>query len=290
MRAVVLLAIGVVLLATGCPQEADQDGPGRGEAEPAAAPDAAGGAPLLAEPPEPAAVPEGEEPGSWPAGAPWYPGSTVLASTYAPGPEGQFWNAALESTDSGESIAEFYVRAAQSAGGVLEETRAPDSVHYGYVIAEGKVDVRIQSQPAKSMVQLDVTPLREDEELRRMVSWFGIDDAPPEFPLDILPRCPGGVIEEAMIIADEVYILRVKTQTEQAEVLQFYDEHFGAQGWTLKAGSGEMAGRHVYEGAQGKINLDVVAVDEGTQAVLSFETAEFIKRRTECGEPVSEAP
>ena len=122
-----------------------------------------------------------------------------------------------------------------------------------------------------------------------MVSWVGIDDTPPGFPVELLPRYPGATIEEAMIIDDGVYTLTLTTQAHPDDVLSFYDEHFGAQGWSVGAGTAEMAGRHIYESGEGRVNLDVVALEDNRQAHLTYETAEFLRRRAERGEEISEA-
>jgi hypothetical protein len=297
MRAVVLLVLGSLTLLAAC-QKSAEDAAEDGVVQAPAVSGQAAQAPAADAPPpvvetDVAAAPvSGDVPAGWPAGAPFYPGSTVISGSSADGPDGTFFNAWTETPDALEQVAAFYAEAARThgGGGGYEETRSPDSVHYGYLIEEGKFDAFIQSQPSKTTIQLDVTPRMGDEELLPMVSWIGLGEAPPGFPLELLPPGAGGTIEEAMTINDETYVLAVATQTPPDGVLRVYDEHFAARGWTVAAGSGEMAGRHTYESAEGKIVLDAVAFDDVTRARLSYETVEFMERRAARGEQVSEVP
>ncbi len=281
MRLVLMIA-ACLLVAVGCNKPAEDQGTATEQptgapgvsTESGSSPDvAATGAPAGGDNTVAGATDEG-----WPENVPVYPGSETIESGWQEDQMGRMFNASLESSDAIEDVKAFYVRELSEAGmRQVDDLISPSQVGCAFQLGSSIVSMGTEATEDKTIIHISVAPSPMEGDLPARVNWFGVDDVPPGFPSDILPRYPGATILGASVTGELTYYIELSATDSREDVLAFFDNHFAGLGWTEEQSSEDefIQTKHY---AKGNATIDLnIGVDDSveTQLGLSYETEEF---------------
>lgn len=279
MMRLVLMIAACLLVATGCNESAEDQGTTAGQptgtpgvsTESGSSPgSSATGAPAGGGNTEAGATDE-----AWPEYVPVYPGSETIDSGWQEDQMGRMFNASLESSDTIEDVKAFYIRELSEAGmRQVDDLISPSQNGCAFQHGSFIVSMGAQAIEDKATIYINVAPSPMEGDLPVSVNWYGLDDVPPGFPSDVLPRYPGSTILGASAIGEMMYYLELSATDSPEVILVFFDNHFAGLGWTEEQSSeDEFIQTKQYTKGDATINLNIGTDDsEVTHLGLSYET------------------
>jgi len=216
----------------------------------------------------------------WPEYVPVYPGSETIESSWQEDQMGRMFNASLESSDAIEDVKAFYVSELSEAGmRQVNDIMSPSQIGCAFQLDSTIVGMGAEAAEDKTTIYISVAPSPMEGELPVSVNWFDLDDVPPGFPSDILPRYSGSTIVGSLVVGEMMYNIDLSTTDSPEVVLVFFDKHFADLGWVEEQSSEAELGQ-AKQYAKGDATIDLyIGVDdsETTQLRLSYETEAFKK-------------
>lgn len=277
MRLVLMIA-ACLLVATGCNKSAEDQGTTTGQPTGTPGVSTAGDSPDIAATGSPAgdgSTATGGTDEGWPAYVPVYPGSETLDSSWQEDPMGRLFNASLECSDPIEDVKAFYVSELSKAGmRQVDDLISPSQIGCAFQLGSSIVSMGTEAAEDKTTIYISVAPSPMEGDLPASVNWYGIDDVPPGFPSDILPRYPGSTILGASDIGGMMYYLELSSTDSPEVVLVYFDKHFADLSWTEEQSrEEEFIQAKQYAKGDATINLNIGADDSGgTHLGISYET------------------
>jgi len=190
-----------------------------------------------------------EVPADWPVELPPYEDARVIFREHAVFDRATQNHIIMESLTPEVEVGEFYQDQFDSLGWErLENSRGRGFVNLTYLWDGLIVDVNakhvpeeteVEAEEAESVtsdfegtvIKIHCIPGGSLDHFKGAIAWYSIDDVPDEFPLDLVPRYPGGEVLMVSCAAGDHAVLQQSTEDpDMTAAIKFYTDFYNRQG------------------------------------------------------------
>lgn len=188
-------------------------------------------------------------PNDWMAEVPVYQnGEVVFGESNGPA-DARAMSLMIETLDAVSMVGDFYSQTFAEDGYRRLDTRVgPEFINNTWLINGYIVDVAIHHVPDDlmkmavmedpewtadfegSLIHIQIIKALETTYLTGAVSWYGMDDVPDGFPLNTMPRYPGGEIVMASFGGEHTVLQQICDDDSIGDAVEYYSDLFVSQG------------------------------------------------------------